>query len=99
MQISKTYEPAQITTYASIAIFLMWVKLFYWMRLFESLAAFIRLISQTIYDTRGFSPMFIICIAMFANQTLLLDMNRTLTNQDSLIEPVFGVPSIDSFVR
>ena len=66
-------DAAQIKPYASVAVFLMWVKLFYWMRLFENQAGFIRLLSQILYDTRAFSLMLMICLAMFANATMILD--------------------------
>ena len=66
-------DATQIKPYASVAVFLMWVKLFYWMRLFENQAGFIRLLSQILYDTRAFSLMLMICLAMFANATMILD--------------------------
>lgn len=44
------FKPEIIRTVAALACFIMWIKCFYWMRLFESFAHFITLITQTIYD-------------------------------------------------
>ena len=74
------FDAAQIRPCASVAVFFMWVKLFYWMRLFENQAGFIRLLSQIVSDTRAFFLMLIICLVMFANATMILDQTRRMTN-------------------
>ena len=34
----------------SVAVFIMWIKLFYWMRLFKPFSAFIRMITEILKD-------------------------------------------------
>ena len=50
-----------------VALALQWVKAFYWMRLFQLTARFIRIIKQTIKDIVGFTLLLFVAIAMFAN--------------------------------
>jgi hypothetical protein len=45
----------------------MWIKVFYWMRLFSSLAYYVKLIMQTISDSFPFMIMVAIIISAFAN--------------------------------
>ena len=79
---------------------MMYIKLFYWLRLFEATAAFIRMIYEIIEDVKPFLIFLVCAIAMFANSILLLDQNRRLTSEeDRLITPVFGIGFLDAFVR
>lgn len=78
----------------------MYVKLFYWMRLFDDFAAFIRILSEIVVDTVPFMVFLVICIGMFSNSLLLLDQSRRLNGIDAPIdEPVFGFAWLDAFVR
>lgn len=45
----------------------MWIKVFYWMRLFSSLAYYVKLIQQTVVDSAHFMLMVLIIILAFAN--------------------------------
>lgn len=56
-----------INMYGSFAVFFMWIKVFYWMRLFASLAYYVKLIMQTISDSVPFMAMMLIILAAFAN--------------------------------
>ena len=60
-------------TIAAIAIFLLYVKFFYWLRLFDHTAAFIRMLKEIIVDIVPFLTFLVICIAMFSNTMLLFD--------------------------
>mmetsp|Transcript_28580 Transcript_28580/g.38104 ORF Transcript_28580/g.38104 Transcript_28580/m.38104 type:complete len:140 (+) Transcript_28580:470-889(+) len=85
---------------AAVAMFMMYIKLFYWLRLFESTAAFIRMLYEIINDIVPFLTFLVCCIAMFANSMLILDQSRRINGEeDSLIGPVFGVNFLDAFVR
>ena len=44
MEIQNTHTENQVNMIGSIAIAIMWVKMFYWMRIFKSYAAFIRMV-------------------------------------------------------
>lgn len=61
---------------ASIAIFFIWLKMFFWMRLFESTSGFIRMLTETLLDIKVFMIMLILCLFMFGNTTLILNQNR-----------------------
>lgn len=56
-----------------IAVFLMWLKLFYFLRLFKNTAAFIRMIVEMIKDIRVFLLVFFIAIFAFANAYAIFD--------------------------
>ena len=67
------FKLEEIRRVACYVVLIFWIKLFYWMRLFSSTAGFIRLIAQTVSDTKAFVIMLTICILMFANGFILLD--------------------------
>jgi hypothetical protein len=56
-----------INMYGSFAVFFMWIKVFYWMRLFASLAYYVKLIMQTLSDSVPFMAMMLIILCAFAN--------------------------------
>jgi hypothetical protein len=68
-------DAATIRNVASLCCFLMWVKMFYWMRLFKNTAHFITLIFRTIYDIRIFALMLLIILAAFANFFFIINNN------------------------
>ena len=58
---------------AAISIFLLYIKFFYWMRLFDGTAAFIRMLKEILIDIVPFLTFMTICVAMFGNTLLLFD--------------------------
>ena len=68
-----------ITTFGSFACFFMWIKVFYWMRLFSALATYVKLIQQTIADSMNFMLMVAIIIFSFANFFYVIQRNLALT--------------------
>lgn len=75
----------------------MYLKFFYWMRLFKSFSAFIRMITEIIKDIQVFIVMFVISLAAFANVIFILNLNRAAG--DSLYEPLIGVAPIDAMIH
>jgi len=67
-----------IRTIGAVGCWILWVKVFYWMRLFKATAHFITLIFTTIYDVRVFTLMLCIIIIAFANFFFVVNLN---TNQ------------------
>jgi len=65
-----------IRNFAALAVFLMWIKLFYWMRLFGPTQAFMRMISQILIDSAEFFLMLSICVLTFGNTLYVLNGNR-----------------------
>jgi hypothetical protein len=58
----------------AISVLMIWLGLYYWMRLFEGLAAYVNLIRETMKDITNFIILFLMCICMFANAIYCLDV-------------------------
>ena len=85
---------------AAISMLLMWIKFFYWMRLFRETASFIRMFSCIVKDIGSFVQMMLILILMFANAFLILDQSRRDNHEkDWINEPAYGINILDSVVR
>lgn len=105
---------AQATNYdtliqiASVAVVLQWIMLFYWLRLFPSLAYFITMIHETVNDCAHFFVMFVICVTMFGNANYILNWTAVgapydiPTSEENLTVPIystnFGNGYIDSIL-
>ena len=50
----------------SVAVFVLWIKVFYWFRLFTGLSFYMRLIKETIYDLRYILIILITILLMFS---------------------------------
>lgn len=62
------------------AVFTLWLKLLYFMRLFRPTAAFIRMIVEMLLDIRIFLLIFFIAIFAFANAYYVFDLYTELYN-------------------
>jgi len=71
-EITNSIDHEQLQVIGSIAIFMMWFKLFYWMRLFKPFSAFIRMITEIIKDIQVFLVMLVIALGAFANIIFIL---------------------------
>jgi hypothetical protein len=65
----------QINTVGSFACFFMWIKVFYWMRLFTTTAYYVKLIQETISDSMPFMCMVFLIMASFANFIYVINTN------------------------
>jgi len=65
----------------SLASFLIWIKLFYYLRIFRPTSSFIRMIVEMIKDIRVFLMIFFIGIFAFANFYFIMDKG----NKDKVI--------------
>lgn len=70
----------QITVCASLCAILTWIGIFYWMRLFSTMSAYINLIVETIKDISYFMILLIFCLCAFGNGMYILMEDRTLEN-------------------
>ena len=61
------------------ACFFMWIKVFYWMRLFESVAKYVNLIEQTIIDCMWF--MILVLIVLFSFNNFFYIINKNLIDE------------------
>ena len=59
---------------ASIAVFFVWYKSFYWMRLFESTAFFINLLMATFNGIIAFTIMTVLLIMCVSNIMYILNL-------------------------
>lgn len=61
---------------AAVAISFVWYKTFYWMRLFDSTAFFINLLTATFTDIQAFVIMMLLLILGVSNVMLILNLNE-----------------------
>jgi hypothetical protein len=73
--LNHLYSPqlAKTRLIATVAICIMWLKFFYWMRLYKTTAHFTRMVIECIRDASGFLVMLLLVIGMFANANFILD--------------------------
>ena len=80
----------------AFSCFLLWIKVFYWMRLFKLAAHFITLIKQTIFDIRIFLIMLLILTIAFANLFFVLNNN---TDDSFYSKTHTGASIVDSLIN
>ena len=59
----------------------MWYQVLEWMRMFDRTAVYVKLIQDTILDTRYFMIMLLIIICTFGSSFLILDRQVKLLKQ------------------
>ena len=99
-EVTNSYSHSSLQLIASVALLLMWFKLFYWMRLFKPFSAFIRMITEIIKDIRVFLVMLVISLAAFANIIFVLNLNREdATQADPIYEGYTGFQPADAMIH
>lgn len=83
---------------AAIASCTLLVKMFDWLRLFESTAFYILLVEETIRDMRAFLILLLIAILMFGVPLIMLNMNRSEEDENLIIGDSFGYWGLDMIV-
>lgn len=79
--------------------FFMWVKVFYWMRLFPSYSYYVKLIVQTIIDSMQFMVMNFIIMISFASFYYILNNNLIDSqSEDRYIPKITGSDMMDSLI-
>jgi hypothetical protein len=76
-QIISTFN---IRIIGAVSCFLMWIKVFYWMRLFKYTAFLVTLITRTFKGLSIFFMLFFMCIVAFANFFYIIN-NNTMFNK------------------
>jgi len=87
-----------LVSLASVAIIFLYMKLFYWLRIFENLAYYVRMVSETIYDIAYFIILFVLCVFSFAHAVFVLNRNAVAEDQE-LYGPSFGFRPTDAIVN
>lgn len=89
-----------VRTCGGMTLFLLWLKMFYWMRLFSETAYFIKLITSTIFDLRYFIN--IIAIIMAAFITIFYVFSCNLTDEERAKDPYLqnytGIRFVDAMI-
>ena len=75
---------------SSLAVLLMWVRLFFWMRLFKSTAFYARLLADTFKDVLPFMVLYFMVITLFANVFFILQEKRAFEGGERLYESKLG---------
>lgn len=91
------FQREMILTIGSWGMFLMWIKVFYWFRLFSSYAYYVRLIMRTIYDSRKFMNLVVIILISFGNFIYVADVNNYKTGA-AYAGTYFDVPFLDAII-
>jgi hypothetical protein len=77
--------------------FLLWIKVFYWMRLFKSTAYFVTLIISTIADLKLFTAMCFIILVAYAN--LLYCIGKNVNDETAgYVAQYTGLPVVDAII-
>ena len=74
-------DAAYINAVGSITVIILYVKFFYFLRIFESTASYIKMIIQMTYDIRIFIYIYFFAILGFANGFYLLSLNNEPDDQ------------------
>jgi hypothetical protein len=75
-----------VRSFGGFACFFMWIKVFYWMRLFSSLAYYVKLIMQTLSDSFPFMIMVAIIVCAFANYFYVIQNNLWKLQEETIQE-------------
>lgn len=98
-EVSNNINNDTLQVIGSVAILLMWVKMFYWMRLFKPFSAFIRMITEIIKDVKVFLVMLLISLFAFANIIFVLNWNRIKDGEAMIYDDLVGSPPIDAIIH
>ena len=85
-QSNDTFSMDNVRSVGGFACFFMWIKVFYWMRLFASLAYYVKLIMQTISDSMPFMTMVAIIIFAFGNYFYVIQNNMNEASQQCVVD-------------
>lgn len=71
--IAKRFNLTLLVGLGSISIVGQWLMFFYWLRLFEGMSFYVKLIVETVSDLSNFMIMFVMLNLMFANAVYALN--------------------------
>jgi hypothetical protein len=76
LRLSGSVTTDRLNVIGSIAIMIMWTKMFYWMRIFKPFASFIRIVEAIMQHIAVFSAMLLMVLLAFMNSIMVLQLNR-----------------------
>jgi hypothetical protein len=78
----------------------LYMKLFYYMRIYRAFTTFIRMISEMVKEVSTFAIMLFIVLAAFANVLLVLSFNRDPANaEEELFADFVGMSAINALLH
>ena len=86
-----------IRTLVSILVMLMWIKTFYWLRLFSGTSFYIRLIRETLYDIKYFLVLFLFILMCFGSALTIMNQGRNSENK--AYSKFFDVDFLDALLQ
>ena len=97
--LEKVYFPLMIIQIVgSFGIFCMWLKVFYWCRIFSSLAYYVKLIVQTLADSAPFMLMCLIILIAFGLFFIGVDQELERSDDHAYMAYFFGETYLDAVV-
>ena len=81
---------------STLLVALVWIKWFYWMRLFTATSFYIRLIGETVSDIKYFLILFFFITCTFASMVLVMEQGRP--ENEKIIANRIGSLPIDAVV-
>lgn len=97
--LAKVYFPLMIIQIVgSFGIFCMWLKVFYWCRIFSSLAYYVKLIVQTLADSAPFMLMCLIILIAFGFFFIGVDQELERSDEHAYMAYFFGETYLDAVV-
>lgn len=90
------FSLTSLRAYVGIASFVMWIKVFYWMRLYKNTAYYVKLIGKTLSDIGIFAMLCLVIIFAFANLFYMLNIGST--DDDSALISYTGIGGLDAVI-
>ena len=87
---------SNLRAFASFASFLLIVKLYDWLRLFENTASYVLLTEETVADIRHFMILVVFSLMMFGVPLVVLDLSRS--EATTIVEAPFNMWFVDMMV-
>jgi hypothetical protein len=89
----------KLTMTASLATFILWVLMLYWMRLSSNMSFYVDIVMSSLYDIRYFLLMLGLMILTFSNALIILDYSwKDEFEYESFITDVSGDTFFSSFI-
>jgi len=89
------YDIKNIRPLAAVAVLFMWIKFFYFLRIFDTTQGLIRMIQEICYDMGAFTAILFVAVFAFSNSFLILARNGVNEENE---DPFTGGNLFKSFV-
>lgn len=95
---SHNVNTDMIRVVAAVSVFLLWMKMFDWLRLFEPTSFYIKLVTATFSDMSSFMLLFLTGLAMFGSSMYMLQLSSQ-SSKDTIIESNVDHFFLDSLIN